>query len=132
MKKILIILISVILSSCNNYGIGKILKDVYGDEFECSVNENVTTYVMDYSFKREKIEGDVIRLCDKIDKFTNSLYKDGLEFAYKSDGNTSASASSDCISHSREWNTPTTRICMTTDRCINDKGNKITISVVKK
>ena len=132
MKKALFIFITLIITSCNNNGITGIVKDIYGSDFECISEENTTTFILDYSNKRETIENDEIKFCDKIDKFTNSLYDEGIEFAYKSDGNTAASAKSDCISKSREWNTPTIRIMMTTDRCIKDTGNMITIYVIEK
>lgn len=133
MKRFILYLFSLaVLCSCGESIEGSI-KDIYGNDYSINeLSDNETNYILDYSGRRDIIDNDVNRLKDKIDKITNSLSNNPLEYSYKSDGNTGASTKDDCISTNYTWETPSIMVLMIVNRCVPDKGNQISIYVKNK
>ena len=133
MKNMLFLLLLMLISGCKSNDFESVIKEIYGEGFEVSENENSKIYFLDYANKREEIESDSQKLQDKLDRIINSLaIIEHTDLPSKSDANTGATTVDDCLSSILKWETPQLRVLMITKRCVPDKGNDITLIITEK
>ena len=134
MKKfILLCFTALLLCQCSKEkNIQFIISQIYGSEVTPKTEDGASVYVLNYTEKGDKQDNDLIKLKDKIDNITSSLYQNvGNDVSSKSDANTSTSKD-DCLSDFYKWETPSIRVVLISRKCINNNGRDITIIVTNK
>lgn len=135
MKNILLPLLALFLfTQCSTkQSIDSAIADIYGSTISPKNEDGASVYVLDYTFKEDKQDTDLIKLKDKIDNTVNSLSENiGSDVPSKSDANTSATSKDDCLSDFYKWETPSIRVVLISRKCLDNNGKDITVIITHK